>query len=157
MLISDMGNTSKPGTRSSCSPAAIHAVSRPMGTFKISAAAALLALLVALDATDAVAQQTPIPQMTIKIYNNSMDSNVYPLISFPGQGVQQQLRKYSVPGHSGRLALAGRILPGSFPARPGSKPALRQRLARHALNWHFARQIATHTGASKAGSAAKRS
>ena len=25
-----------------------------------------------------------IPQMTIKIYNNSGDSNIYPVISFPG-------------------------------------------------------------------------
>ena len=51
------------------------------------APAALLALfsLVSGGGTGAAAQ-TDFPEMTIKIYNNSDDTNIYPLISFPGQG-----------------------------------------------------------------------
>jgi len=51
------------------------------------APATLLALfsLVGGGGTGAAAQ-TGFPEMTIKIYNNSDDFNIYPLISFPGQG-----------------------------------------------------------------------
>ena len=51
------------------------------------APAALLALfsLVSGGGTGAAARNR-LPEMTIKIYNNSDDTNIYPLISFPGQG-----------------------------------------------------------------------
>ncbi len=43
--------------------------------------------------TDAVAQ-TPIPKMTVVIYNNSAAYNIYPLISFPGQTPDEWLQAF---------------------------------------------------------------
>ena len=51
------------------------------------APAALLALFSLVSGGGAgAAAQTGIPEMTIKIYNNSDKFNIYPLLSFPGQG-----------------------------------------------------------------------
>ena len=57
-------------------------------------AVAALSIFALGGATGAVAQAETIPQMTIVIYNNSTNANIYPLMSFPGQTPDEWMQAY---------------------------------------------------------------